>query len=283
VLGGDFVSVRNGSVVGMGSDGIRLRYAGLVEDVLALSNGGSGIAFADQAIARGNRTTGNGGHGILGTIEATIDRNSCVANHLAGIFVTSGVVLGNTATRSGNEGANLGSTTTYADNLLGHNPANPASVSVTAARATGGNSCDDQRCSPRGRRRFYLERRTFKGDEARLACAPGYHMATLWEIYDPSSLEYDTALGFPDEDGSPEAARLGWLATGGIGGTQNFLGQANCSTWLSASPLAWGSLGELNVVWSLFGTDTTAPLLSSPWDYKTDMCDKPHGVWCVQD
>jgi hypothetical protein len=27
-------------------------------------------------------------------------------------------------------------------------------------------------------------------------CAVGYHMASLWEIHEPSNLRYDTALGF---------------------------------------------------------------------------------------
>lgn len=283
VLGGDFVTVRNGSVVGMGSDGIRLRYGGLVEDVLSLSNGGAGIAVADQAIVRGNRATSNGAHGIQTSIEATVDHNSAVANHLAGIFVTSGVVTGNTATRNGAEGANLGTTTAFSDNLLGHDPGNVASLSVVGGRATGGNSCDDGRCSSRGTRRFYLSSGSYHGDQARFVCASGFHMASLYEVWDPSGLAYDTRRGYAGGDGAPPVSAFGWLATGGLGTDFNAAGQANCLGWGSASSQAWGSLGQLNSGWTYFGTGSTPPTLASPWLLETDTCDKGHGVWCVED
>src|SRR5262245_7913813 len=43
--------------------------------------------------------------------------------------------------------------------------------------------------------RFYLSTDTFDGAHALAACSQGFHMASLWEIFDPTNLKYDTTLG----------------------------------------------------------------------------------------
>jgi hypothetical protein len=43
---------------------------------------------------------------------------------------------------------------------------------------------------------YYLTNTTHLPDSALTACAPGFHMASIWEILDPSNLNYDTARGF---------------------------------------------------------------------------------------
>ena len=50
------------------------------------------------------------------------------------------------------------------------------------------------------RKSFYLTRVTHNASQALSACAEGYHMASLWEIHDPSNLRYDTELGFTTDD-----------------------------------------------------------------------------------
>ena len=60
-------------------------------------------------------------------------------------------------------------------------------------------------------RGFYLSLATFQGDQVRLACAPGYHFASLWEIVDTSNLRYNNSLGKTTPDsgaGPPTAPRL---------------------------------------------------------------------------
>ena len=42
----------------------------------------------------------------------------------------------------------------------------------------------------KGPRKFYLTQTTHNGAQALSACAPGYHMASLWEINEPRT--YDT-------------------------------------------------------------------------------------------
>ena len=49
-------------------------------------------------------------------------------------------------------------------------------------------------------RKFYLSKQTFQGNQALHACAAGYHMASWWEIYDASAVEYDTTLWQTTDD-----------------------------------------------------------------------------------
>jgi len=49
-------------------------------------------------------------------------------------------------------------------------------------------------------RKYYLTQTFHDGNEVLTACAVGYHMASLWEIQDPTSLRYDNILGFNRAD-----------------------------------------------------------------------------------
>jgi len=51
-----------------------------------------------------------------------------------------------------------------------------------------------------GGRKFYLTRGVFSGADALKACAKGYHMASLWEIFDVSTLRYNDKLGATSDD-----------------------------------------------------------------------------------
>ncbi len=96
-------------------------------------------------------------------------------------------------------------------------PEGPAgsSCSVTQGGSTSVTiSCTDGTSAflSFGARQFYLTRNRFQGDEALTACAPGYHMASLWEIHDVTYLRYNTALGSTQADsglGPPSVASHG--------------------------------------------------------------------------
>ena len=65
--------------------------------------------------------------------------------------------------------------------------------------------------------KFYLTKDSFQGGQALTACAKPFHMASLWEILDPSNLKYDTGRGYINDDsgsGAP-ANVIGWIRTGG--------------------------------------------------------------------
>jgi hypothetical protein len=143
--------------------------------------------------------------------------------------------------------------------LLTHNPSNAAPMrSVAPARG------------------YYVTQAGYYGNEARTtACAAGYHMASLWEINDPSNLRYDPVLGTPPPDyggnglftgGPPSGANmLAWIRTGD-------LSQPSCSTWTSG--VGTDDVGTAAVL----DVDAGRFIVSS-----TNRCDTGLKVWCVQD
>jgi hypothetical protein len=81
-------------------------------------------------------------------------------------------------------------------------------------RAMGPNSCDDDRRGD-GRLRFYLTDQTVLGNEVLISCTPGFHTASMWELRDPSNLQYDVGRGHDTVDsgsGPPPPTRLGRAA-----------------------------------------------------------------------
>ena len=64
-----------------------------------------------------------------------------------------------------------------------------ATLMPLVSRGQGGNPFDRDT-----RKSFYLTKTSHNGSQVLTACAEGYHMASLWEIFDTSNLRYDTAL-----------------------------------------------------------------------------------------
>ena len=128
-------------------------------------------------------------------------------------------------------------------------------------------------------RKFYLTQTEHIASEALTACAPGYHMASLWEIHDTSNLRYDTQLGFVREDSGlgPPSGRAGWIRTGFGSNPIAAAGRGNCLAWASADAQDEGTLAAPEIDW------TTAPVTAvSPWLTGTAPCNNDERVWCVQ-
>ena len=135
----------------------------------------------------------------------------------------------------------------------------------------------------KGQRKFYVTRDRYFGDQALTACAAGYHMASLWEILDPSNLRYDTELGQTLADsgfGPPSwnAFAQGWIRTGFFGHDAPPPGQASCDAWTSRSPGEQGTVVNLNSNW----TGAAASAIN-PWVAEFAACASGVRVWCVQD
>jgi hypothetical protein len=132
-----------------------------------------------------------------------------------------------------------------------------------------------------GQRKFYLTKTKHDGSEALTACAEGYHMASLWEIHDPSNLRYDTALGVttPDSGSGPPNAVLseGWIRTGRFHEGPE-AGQATCQEWTDGSSATRGTAVFLAPIW-----DDESTTRIAPWHALAGTCSFPRGVWCVQD
>jgi hypothetical protein len=130
------------------------------------------------------------------------------------------------------------------------------------------------------RHSFYLTKTTHTGAQALAACAEGYHMASLWEILDPSNLRYDTEHGVVDDDSGfgPPSSTGGWVRTGYRSHPSHDIGRANCSAWTSASSGDAGSAVGLDPSW-----DSTFVTPIGPWAALSLSCNVPIKVWCVQD
>jgi hypothetical protein len=131
----------------------------------------------------------------------------------------------------------------------------------------------------KGPRKFYLTKTGHTGSQALSACASGYHMASLWEILDPSNLKYDTELGLTRADsGFGPTFSDGWIRTGFTASGTLQAGLGNCQTWTSANGSDGGTTVALPVNW-----DSTNVTPVSPWNPGAFPCSLPLNVWCVQD
>lgn len=130
-------------------------------------------------------------------------------------------------------------------------------------------------------RSFYVTQTTHNGGEALSACASGYHMASLWEIHDPSNLRYDTQLGRTKDDSGfgPPSGTVGWIHTGNDAGALPLTpGTANCNAWQSVSGNDHGTTVSLPALQWLDSASVTVP-----WRPFTFPCNTNQPVWCVED
>ena len=127
-----------------------------------------------------------------------------------------------------------------------------------------------------GDKKYYVTpTEAFDGNEALTACDKGYHMASLWEIFDTTNLKYDTSRGFTraDSGSGPPSETGGWIRTGQGSETANTAGMGNCSAWMSDSSSHWGTRAIIEDVWG-------DPV--HQWRADTLTCNTPERVWCVK-
>ena len=130
-------------------------------------------------------------------------------------------------------------------------------------------------------RQYYLTQSSgFSGSNAKTACTTGYHMASLWEIFETSNLRYNISLGHTraDAGSGPPAGASGWIRTGfdSFNTIQaNAGGAANCLSYTSTGGI--GTTVFLATPWQ--GTPLS-PIVS-PWVASTHACNATTRVWCV--
>ena len=142
------------------------------------------------------------------------------------------------------------------------------------------------------RRAFYLTSDffPFDGDFVLDQCAAGFHMASLWEIHDTSSLRYATdaevgaSVHVRDDSGSgPPTGALGWVRTGGDASTAAVEGEGNCMAWTSDGPDGFGTVVQLAPDWGASTASGDPSAVVAPWDSDVKACSNFHRVWCVED
>jgi hypothetical protein len=158
-----------------------------------------------------------------------------------------------------------------------------AALTLNPARATAPSSPPSASVAL-GVRQFYLTKKPVEAYQAPTACAQGYHFASLWEMADPSSLQYNTSLGLTSADsgaGPPTAiqrvAAQGWVRTGYEASLSGVAGRANCNAWRSGPLIGSGTVASLPSDWAGGEQDVGV------WNVDTRACDTSARVWCVQD
>ena len=98
------ITVKNGTVAGMGSIGIVLGHAARIENVTVRSNGDTGIMTGRGSIIRDNIAIGNGKLGFYIGNSGNIRGNTATLNGSVGIEFFSGLVVDNTTIKNGSFG-----------------------------------------------------------------------------------------------------------------------------------------------------------------------------------
>ena len=134
------------------------------------------------------------------------------------------------------------------------------------------------------RRQYYLTpTSSYNGANARSACAAGYHMASLFEILDPTDLDYNSTLGYNNADsgGGPPAGVNGWIRTGFVASPPSGTIQNPAAGWLNCT--GYTSTGNYGTVVFLSTQWTTTAPRSGPWAGAYQTCTTSTKVWCVED
>jgi hypothetical protein len=132
-----------------------------------------------------------------------------------------------------------------------------------------------------GGRHFYLTAANYATNRVRTACASGYHMASLWELYDVSNLVYDyghpAAYTKADSGYGPPSYWYGWVRTGYDSSSSSTTGTGNCNNWSNTSSSVYGVSVRLSRTWETASGDI------GPWDATSFTCNYTGPVWCVGD
>ncbi len=159
-----------------------------------------------------------------------------------------------------------------------------AAIATLVPRATSGQGGSQNAPPHRTLRKYYVTQTLHSGSEALTACATGYHMASVWEIFDMSNLKYETQLGLtrPDSGFGPPTLGIGWIRTGGEPGASE-VGTANCVAWTDNTHDRTGTRLFLPRVWVVSNPQLGDVTAISPWVADESPCDQQAHVWCVQD
>jgi hypothetical protein len=128
-------------------------------------------------------------------------------------------------------------------------------------------------------RQFYLTTTEHDGSNAPAACATGYHMASIWEVFQTSGLRYERTLGTSNDDSGfgPPANLSGWIRTGANSQAAAGPGDSNCNAYTSNAPAHNGTLVQLSEEWDFAGSEV------SPWSPLEISCNIEFPVWCIED
>jgi hypothetical protein len=137
------ISVKNGSITGMGTHGVALGAQAEVTNVRVRWNRLNGISVGEGSTVTGNTAFGHGEDGINTGNFSTISYNTSIDNVGNGIDAGEGCnVVGNTVAENISYGLFLGDETAYRGNAI----TTPNLFTVQGGVNAGGNSCGGSLC-----------------------------------------------------------------------------------------------------------------------------------------
>jgi len=138
-----------------------------------------------------------------------------------------------------------------------------------------------------GLRRFYRTSTAYTPTLASTACVTGYHFASIWELLDPSNLEYAAEeldawsgplydMGEGPITGADDGPIMAYARTGYNADVSGVSGKANCNNWQSDDENHYGTMVGLTHEW---GSAEDMFI----WNVGVNTCNVRAGVWCVED
>lgn len=126
-------------------------------------------------------------------------------------------------------------------------------------------------------KKFYITKSPVQGSSAATSCASGFHMASIWELWNPSMLTYDISLGETSSDSGqgPPNSYSGWVRTGGFSSGIDPAGTANCSAYTTSSGASKGTIVNFRSNWTTSNT-------VGPWEASSVACNAAARVWCIE-
>jgi hypothetical protein len=129
------------------------------------------------------------------------------------------------------------------------------------------------------KRGFYLTNTSYATNVPLTACAKGYHMASIWELLEVSTLNYHFkhpyAYTKADSGKGPPSFWYGWVRTGYDSSNNSTAGTGNCNNWSSVSGADYGVAVRLTNNWQ------TSLGAIGPWQATSFTCNYTGPVWCV--
>lgn len=240
------------------------------------SSGGNGVFVqANDVTVRNGIISGMRAVGIASTSPLTrIESVRLFGNGLDGAIVgPRSTVVESSIVGNGGMGLRVvGNGTIYSGNVIAGN----FDAAVFGGRALSGNHCDDLTCSHVVVRQFLKSMSQGQADQATAACPSGFHMASLFDIMDPSAFSY-AGTKFVDTGEGPQTQLPAWIRTGSVfSETVDIIGRANCNSWTSNSPEHFGTVASL-------GWDNNLTMERFPWNVAVFPCDSFLPSWCAED
>jgi hypothetical protein len=254
--------VQNGIVRNMTNFGVLSQATGLrAQGITAVHNGRDGISSGQGSLVLSSAAIQNGQDGIDVNTGSVVDGITSIGNGSNGI---RGQGTGSLVTRTSVRGNGMHGFSLGLQYRFGKSNVSSANQ---LASVCGGGECTD-------RRRIYLTSAVHIGSTALAACTSGFHMASVFEIYEIGQFEYDSVLGETYGDAGPGGWPFGrgWARTGYFGGSGE-----SCDHWTTAS----GYLGTVMSLGPASGFGSPGGPLA--WETSIESCENTIAVWCVED